>query len=162
MSLHGQLYAALPFQYQDLHLDAGQLVKLEGTRNDAKLHRLGYLREVEPRTTVMQCGECGEHFVADAQLNLHGRRRHGKTPRGVTPDPSNPSIESDSDERALNAAARSAIRWDNTSAARGVKPDTPLEATTVPVKRRPGRPKGSKNKKATARKRRAPARASNA
>lgn len=73
-----------PFGYDTgLDLDRGQVFELRNLRNDEKLTRLGYVRELAASESPVQCGHCGSEFVGDAERAAHGLERHRE--RELTP-----------------------------------------------------------------------------
>ena len=68
------LYTSLrPMDYAGSKLDRGQVFTLIGARNDEKLVRLRYIREIGHHDQLYTCSTCGAQFV-----HLGGRDEHGK------------------------------------------------------------------------------------
>lgn len=105
--------ARQPFDYVGLALDQGQIVELVGAKNDAALIRLGYVIELEPRTTTYECAECGGKFTSIEARSAHGRKRHPD--RDLTPDQEDEREERE--ERMLEQVAP--LYLDKTKAAMG-------------------------------------------
>lgn len=105
--------ARQPFDYVGLALDQGQIVELVGAKNDAALIRLGYVIELESRTTTYECAECGAAFTSIEARSAHGRKRHPD--RDLTPDQEDEREERE--ERMLADVAP--LYLDKTKAAMG-------------------------------------------
>lgn len=58
-------------------VDKGQVIELQGLRNDEALVRQGKLNPVpRQRKKFFACGECGAKFINEGARNVHGDRRH--------------------------------------------------------------------------------------
>lgn len=80
-----RVVAKFPFQYgsiQNKHeslngkprfLDRGEVIQLEGYKNDQKLVALGYLSPLESGTQTVSCDTCGRAFLRSALVN-HKRK----------------------------------------------------------------------------------------
>lgn len=78
-----RFFARRPFDYAGAALDRGQILRLQGARNDEKLTRLGYVAAVESDATTYTCAECGATFIDIATRSGHGQTRHRA--RALTP-----------------------------------------------------------------------------
>jgi hypothetical protein len=76
LSTEKKYYARRPIGYGGREYDRGQVLNLEGLRNDEKLVRLGHVSELRHDQYTTQCGVCSAWFVGDAELNGHGAARH--------------------------------------------------------------------------------------
>jgi len=92
----------IPFDYNTKPLDRGQVMVLEGARNDEKLTRLGYLAPLDRGVELYQCAVCGAEFVGIRERTGHGDRRHAP-PRLRTPDEEDAAAESE--DRMLDQIA---------------------------------------------------------
>lgn len=75
-----RFFARRPFDYAGAALDRGQILRLQGARNDEKLTRLGYVAAVESDATTYTCAECGATFIDIATRSGHGQTRHRARP----------------------------------------------------------------------------------
>ena len=57
-------------------LDRGQVIELQGHRNDEKLVNLRFLAPCTPGQELVQCGTCGKWFVDENARQNHGDRVH--------------------------------------------------------------------------------------
>lgn len=57
-------------------VDRGQVIELEGMKNDEALVRLGYVSLANERAVLVSCGKCGAKFQTDQALAAHGSYRH--------------------------------------------------------------------------------------
>ena len=105
--------ARQPFDYGRLALDQGQIIHMAGAPNDEKLIRLGYVIELESRTTSYECAKCGASFTSIEARSGHGRKRHPD--RDLTPDEEDERDERE--ERMLEQVAP--LYLDKTKAAMG-------------------------------------------
>lgn len=103
-------------------LDVGQVLTLEGCRNDKRLIEQTQFVEVPRGTSIVQCGRCGARFITDAHLHQHGQKRH----------------EPLTDVQKLEAAER---EDKFVEVAMPLKPRETIEVQTVPAPRRRGRPR---------------------
>ena len=112
-------YARRSFTYgrpgSERPLDRGQMIQLEGLVNDEKLVRLGYVALAPKRATVVQCGTCGAEFMTDQGLGFHGRERHAKQQRTLTPKEEDKRTE----ERLKMEDDLAPLDLDKTAASRG-------------------------------------------
>jgi hypothetical protein len=103
-----------PFDYAGGSYDRGQIIMLVGAKNDEKLIRLGYVTELDRRTTTYECAACGATFIGIAERTAHGNKRH--IVRVLSPEEEDARAESE--ERQLDQIAP--LYLENTAAsARG-------------------------------------------
>lgn len=76
-------WARRPFKYAGVDMDRGQVFELIGAINDEKLVRLGYCDELDPKTELHTCAECGAEFIGIGERTGHGAKRHDP----FAPDP---------------------------------------------------------------------------
>lgn len=110
-----RVYARRPHQYGDEELDRGQVIEVQGFRNDEKLLRLGYLMEVPKNTVLKECGECGAKFIEEGLRNAHYERQH-EIKHPLTPEEEDDLEERE--ERKLNEVAP--LFLDKTKASLGI------------------------------------------
>lgn len=79
-----QHYARRPHEYMGHQYDRGQVIALQGARNDEKLVRLGYVAEIPKDTVLKECGPCGAKFIDEGARDGHAKERHRK--RFLTPE----------------------------------------------------------------------------
>lgn len=128
-----QVFARRSFDYGPVTLDVGQVTELKGFQKDGKLLDLGYLDKVMAGVALPACGYCGNRFVSDSMLTMHGRKRHPDTPRTEVEQ----ALAEEADERVYSSLP---LNMDKTAAERGDR-DTPIE---VAPKRKRGRPPKNK------------------
>ena len=111
-----ELYMARrSFGYGDRKLDRGEVLQLQGQRNDTKLVRLGYVTKWDGKKTI-DCGICQRRFVDEATRSAHGQFTHDDLPRDARD-------EDQRDERRERYEQTVApLYLDKTAASRGVSP----------------------------------------
>lgn len=68
-----------PMGYLGKQLDFGQLIKLEGARNDDKLVSMAYVAEWDGDIKdAVECSSCGEKFISGNTRIAHHKKRHTK------------------------------------------------------------------------------------
>ena len=109
-------YARRPFGYgaESRELDRGQILELEGMRNDEALTRLAYAEKLPKGIVAHECGKCGGKFIDEASRNAHFNKRHPQEAR--TPEEEDRLL--DQEERYLEQVAP--LRLENSKASRGV------------------------------------------
>lgn len=84
--------------------DQGEMLKLQGTPNDERMLRLGYIEEFQPPRKTWkpaQCGKCGRKFQSEGFRDQHGRNAHRR--RALNPIQEDERAEKQ--ERRLNETA---------------------------------------------------------
>lgn len=72
-----EYFCRWPLTYLGAELDWGQIFKLAKAPNDAKLIRLGYIKEFDPREyDRTTCPSCGADFTGHNAKIDHVRARH--------------------------------------------------------------------------------------
>lgn len=104
--------ARRPFGYSGKDLDWGQIFKLVGAPNDAKLIRLGYVMLYDAREhDRVTCPDCGAEFTGHNAKIEHVRMRHRELAAGEEDE------LYDRLEKKLETV--SPIYWDQTIASQG-------------------------------------------
>jgi len=98
--------------YGGREIERGEIFRLQGMVNDAKLDRLGYVERVSSDAEIAQCGPCGKWFVSEFYRSAHGRRQHPARGRELTPE------EQDREQERLidRAEAETPLYLDKTAA----------------------------------------------
>ncbi len=70
-----RVYARVPFTYDRLDVERGEVFELIGARNDEKLTRLRYVVELKTKEKIRKCDDCGKEFV-DFGFYGHRTKQH--------------------------------------------------------------------------------------
>lgn len=136
----GKLYVvrrSMEYGPESKPADRGQLIELQGMKNDEALVRLGYVSLANERATVVSCGKCGAKFQTDEALSAHGGYRHSN--RTLTPQ----QEDAREDARAKTEDEVNPIYLDQTKASR--EAGVTSEVTTK-VSKQAGRRKRAANR----------------
>ena len=128
-------FARRPHEYLGKQYDRGQVMDLQGARNDEKLVRLGYIAEVPRDTVLKECGDCGAKFIGEGERNGHVKERHRE--RFLSPEEED--AHEASQERILESVAP--LYLDKTKASRE---SATAEVNTAPAPLQTGKTRPSR------------------
>ncbi len=75
MADYTDVQARVPFNYNKMNRDRGEVFKLIGARNDEKLIGLRFVLPYDLKSKLTHCDTCGRNFIAPGFYEAHKKKK---------------------------------------------------------------------------------------